>query len=320
MSNPDQALILITTLPIDQNPAAVYLASLTSHQSRIVMTSALRTLTALLTGRDREEIAFADVLSLNWSALRYQHAAALRTQLIDLYSPATANRLLSALRGTLKQAWKLGHMSAEDYRRAVDVANIKAETLPAGRELAQGELLALVGACKQDKTPAGVRDAAIIGLLYTCGLRRGELATLHVNDFAADTGQLKVKKGKGRKQRTVYVTGGALAALTHWLTLMGRTEGPLFAPILKSGVIQGSGLGVTAIYKLLKKRGEEAGVKAFSPHDFRRTFVSDLLDRQVDIATIASIAGHTSIDTTKRYDRRPEPTKKQAANKLHFPY
>ncbi len=79
-------------------------------------------------------------------------------------------------------------------------------------------------------------------------------------------------------------------------------------------------MNAQSIYDMLKKRGMQASVKAFTPHDLRRTFVGDMLERGVDIAIVASIAGHTSVDTTRRYDRRPEAIKKNAADKLHFPY
>jgi site-specific recombinase XerD len=313
-----QDLRMVTPpLPFDRHPAAVYLAGLSSERSRRVTAQALRTITALITGEDPRQ---ADIFALNWSALRYPHTAAIRARLAQDFSPATTNRLLSALRGVLKEAWRLGYMTAEDYQRAVDVHNIKGETLPAGRELSQGELLALVEICKQDDSPAGVRDAAILGLLYTCGLRRAELVALEAADFEPESGKLSVRAGKGRKQRTVYVQGGALHALTDWRAILQNDSGALFVPINKGGKLIPRRMNAQSIYDMLKKRGEQAGVKAFSPHDLRRTFVGDMLDRGVDIATVANIAGHASVDTTRRYDRRPEETKRKAANKLHFPY
>lgn len=334
-------LVVASPPPFDQHPAAVYLFGLASERSRRVMAQSLRTIAALLTGQDART---ADIFSLDWSAIRYPHTAALRTRLLEQYSPVTVNRTLSALRGVLKEAWRLGQLSAEAYQRAVDVQNVKAEIIPAGRELSDGEIFALVSVCKADKSPSGVRDAAIIGLLYTCGLRRAELAALNRADFDPETGKLFIRAGKGRKQRTVYVQGGALRALADWMAVVGvqgvglrptrfceggaksgseaapaRGE-PLFVPVLKGGKIMRRRMSAQTIYDVLKKRARQAGVREFSPHDLRRTFVGDMLDRGVDIATVANIAGHASVDTTRRYDRRPEETKKQAAGKLHFPY
>jgi site-specific recombinase XerD len=317
---PQTSLIRHAKLPADQHPAAVYLASLGSAHSRRNLARYLHIIADLLSSGQ------ADAQTLDWSAVRYSHVQAVRTRLMAAYAPATVNGMLSALRGVLKEAWRLGYMSAEDYQRAVDVPNVKGETLPAGRDLQPGEIRALVEACLADTGPAGVRDAAIIGLLYACGLRRAELAALTRSDYDPESGTLKVISGKGGKDRLVYVTGGAHEALADWLTVRCDLPGPLFGPINKGGKLRvnadGTPAGMTdqAVYNLLKKRAAQAGVKDFSPHDFRRTFVGDLLDRGVDLVTVQKLAGHAAVDTTGRYDRRPEAVKKQAAQKLHFPY
>jgi len=67
-------------------------------------------------------------------------------------SPATANRMLSALRQRFKQSWLLGQMSAEEYNRAIQLEPVTGETSPTGRELSQGEILALMNACQSDRT------------------------------------------------------------------------------------------------------------------------------------------------------------------------
>jgi site-specific recombinase XerD len=110
------------------------------------------------------------------------------------YAPATVNAMLSAVRGVLKQAWKLGQMSADEYQHAIDVPNVKGEMLPTGRDVSEGEILALVQACGRDETPAGVRDPALIGVLATCGLQRVAVAALALAEFDLLTGRLVVRR------------------------------------------------------------------------------------------------------------------------------
>jgi len=100
----------------------------------------------------------------------------------------------------------------------------------------------------------------------------------------------------------------------------GGFPGPLFVPIHKGGELINRRLTTQAIFNMLRKRGEDAGVSEFSPHDLRRSFISDLLDAGADISTVAKMAGHASVNTTARYDRRPEDAKRKAANLLHVPY
>ena len=309
----DDTLVLVHELPLDRCPAAVYLAQL-KQSSRRPQRQALDLVASLLTGGK------ANCLTLNWAEVRYQHTAAVRGRLLDGYAPTTANRILSALRGVLEQTWLLGQISAEDYHRAARLSPVIGETLPAGRELSATEILALLQDCAKDPRPIGIRDGAIIALMYATGLRREEVTILDLADYDAEHEKLVIR-GKRSKQRTAYIVEGAIAALNDWLKVRGNDAGPLFVSVNKGGkIVYGRRLTAQAIYHLLGSRGKRAGVKFFTPHDLRRTFVSNLLDVGVDIATVAKMAGHSNIQTTARYDRRPEEAKQRAAKLLNVPY
>jgi integrase/recombinase XerD len=287
-----------------------FLASLTTPGSRHTQRQAL-IVVARIAGFSLEEMP--------WASLRYEHTTFIRAELAQKYAPATANRFLSALRRVLKECWRLGYISAENYQRACDITPIIGQTIPAGRGLSSDEILALMEVCKHDTSPAGARDAAVIGILYMCGLRRAELSGLDLADLDTKTGALKIL-GKRRKERMVYLIGGALAALEDWLLIRGNKEGALFHPINLGGNIVPNRLSAQAVYTAIRKRTKEAGVARFSPHDLRRSFVSDLLDAGADLVTVAKMAGHSNVETTARYDRRPERAKIKAAGLLHLPY
>ncbi len=266
-----------------------------------------------------------------WEHLRYPHYQAIKGKLLahrrdpddpaSGLSPGTINLTLTHLRGIARQVWNLGYMTAEEWERVKEIKPTKGERLPAGRDASQGELAALLAVCGRDPAPAGVRDGAMIALLYSTGLRRAELAALDVADYDAATGELKIRRGKGRKERLVYVVGGAAAALADWLVVRGDHPGPLFAPINKGGRIASSRLTAQAVYNALGKRVREARLdRPLSPHDLRRTFVGDMLDRGADIVTVQHLAGHADPSTTARYDRRGERAKRKAAELLHVPY
>jgi len=102
-------------------------------------------------------------------------------------------------------------------------------------------------------------------------------------------------RGKGNRQRAVPV-GNAAPALADWLAIRGEEAGPLFWGLGNRN--RRSRLTDQAIYKMLRKRARMAGVSRLSPHDFRRTFVGDLLDAGADIVTVQKMAGHASPATT----------------------
>jgi site-specific recombinase XerD len=315
------AFTTLTDMPLARHPAAVYLAALDAG-SRRTMRQALNTLANLLGVPPQRDAAGKEVtyLACPWGSLRYQHTSALRAAIAERYAPATANKMLAALRRVLQEAWRLGHMSAEEYARARDVPLITGETLPAGRALSAGEIAALLAGCAADPRPAGVRDGALIAALYSTLVRRSEVVAFMLEDYDTTEGTLRVRRGKGRKARLTYLAPGAKAALDAWLALRGTVAGPLFLPLTKSGRAALRALRPQAVAEVLTRRASEARVAACSPHDLRRTAIGDLLDAGADIATVQRLAGHADPVTTARYDRRGERAKRRAAHLLHVPY
>jgi site-specific recombinase XerD len=303
------------TLPLElesDNPAVVYLESL-SPGSYWAVRHSLETIAEILGGEDTDPWTFP------WQDLRYQHTARVRRDLVQRYAPATVNKMLSALRGTLKNAWRLGLMDAETYSRAVAVENVRAKVQPKGEAVGQEELAALFAVCAEDESPAGRRDAAMFAVLYGGGLRRAELCGLDLADFDAADCSLTVRAGKGRRDRTVYLPESVCEHLKAWIEVREDEPGPLFCPVRMTGEVPISRLRGESLWYVLKRRQRQAGVKGVTPHGLRRGYVTTLLEAGVDLLTVQELVGHAAAVTTARYDRRGEEAKRQATEALALP-
>ena len=309
---PQDALALVTgtALPLDRHPVAVYLAGL-APGSRRTQRAALRLIAKLVSHE-------SDEMHLPWWALDYAHTTAVRSKLAERFAPATSNRMLAALRGVLKAAFKLGLSDADRMTRACSVEPVRGSRAMKGRALSKGELAALFEVC-DPLTPGGARNAALLGLLYGGGLRRAEVVALDLADYDAKTGRLVVR-GKGNKERIAWATNGSRDALDAWLAVRGEEPGPLFLPVTKGGTVLQRRMSDQAIAELVRRLARQAKIAKFSPHDMRRTFIGDLLDGGADLATVQGLAGHASPTTTSRYDRRGERARKKAAELLHVPF
>ena len=218
---------------------------------------------------------------------------ALRAYLADRYAPSSANTMLSAVRGVLRSAWRTGELDTDTYLRTVDVPRVQGSRLPAGQTLSSGEIRALFEVCASDRGAAGSRDAAAFALMFGAGLRRSEAASVQLDDYDPETGALTIT-GKGNRQRMVYATGGGAQALQAWLAVRGNHSGALLCPVDKAAGVQPRAMTAQALMYRLKRRCHQAGIEPCSPHDLRRTFVSELLDAGADIATVQALAGHQS--------------------------
>jgi site-specific recombinase XerD len=318
------------------NPATHYLNRLAAG-SRPAMESSLATIAALGYGltRDRGESpkAFtartrAAAFTLPWWVLRYDDTARLRKALTDRYRPATANRHLSALRGVLKECWRLRLMNLDDYQRAIDLDPVEGRATKPARALTQGNLKALFKACAADPRTYGRRDAALLAVLYAGGLRCNEALELDVGDYTLANGRLNVEHGKRHQQRLVYLDNGGQDALAAWLEVRNLLQEPdedgrhpLFVSIPKGGRLSAHRLMASRVNRILRERAHQAGLSALTAHDLRRALGGSLLDAGVDLSTVQKMLGHANPETTaNHYDPRGERTKQDAAEQIHTPY
>jgi len=152
--------------------------------------------------------------------------------------------------------------------------------------------------------PLGLRDAAILEVLYSCGIRVSEMAGLDLSRIDFDQHLVKVL-GKGNKERIVPIGQHALKAVQDYAdaTLSqrekmwgGKREGPVFLNF------RGGRLTTRSIHKIVKRYGVESGLlMGISPHSLRHTFATHLLDGGADLRSVQELLGHASLSTTQKY-------------------
>jgi site-specific recombinase XerD len=256
-----------------------------------------------------------DAVNFDWAGLRYHSTSAVRQHLAKTYSPKTTNLAISALRGVLKECWRLGLMDDEAYHHAIDIPRVAEENGVAGRSLAMGELRLLFTICEADSSAAGIRDAALIAVLYCTGIRRNEVVGLTLADYDPKQEAFMIR-GKGNKVRLAFLTADAHGRLGQWLEIRGQSAGPIFVSISKAGTLGTEPLRGQSIRFILQSRAKLAAVKPFSPHSMRRTTATHLLEHGVDLAIVQKMLGHRHLSTTALYDRRGEGAKKKATEQL----
>ncbi len=173
--------------------------------------------------------------------------------------------------------------------------------------LTPDEVQALMKACSR-RGSSGVRNRALICLLWRAGLRISEALALKPKDIDHDKGTVRVLHGKGDKARTVGIDAGALAILDQWLDHRKNKLGlngknPVFC------TLKGRPIASAYIRKTIAKLGQKAGIeKRVHAHGLRHTHAAELRTEGVDIGIISKQLGHTSIATTSRYLDHVSPT------------
>ena len=154
------------------------------------------------------------------------------------------------------------------------------------------------------ETLAGRRDRAMLALLLGCGLRRAELLRLDVEDLEQREGRWVIPDllGKGNRVRTVTVPAGVNVRIDLWTEAAGITEGRLFRPVNKSGVLARSEIkDEKAVWRLVLRYARQAGLGRLAPHDLRRTCAKLCRKAGGDLEQIQILLGHASLLTTAAY-------------------
>ena len=150
--------------------------------------------------------------------------------------------------------------------------------------------------------PEGIRDRAIIEVLYGCGLRISELCNLRISQLYLEDKYIRVK-GKGSKERLVPIEGVAIDRVREWLvTRMGYKVKPSEEDYVFVSLTRGSRLSRISLFIYIKDYAERAGIKKnISPHTFRHSFATHLLEGGANLRAIQMMLGHEDISTTEIY-------------------
>ncbi len=227
-------------------------------------------------------------------------------------SATSINRNLAAIRGLYRYLLRSGHI-AENALTKVSLAKAWMR-LPDTLNLREMEELLQK---PDDATPQGLRDRAMLELLYATGLRASELLTLTVNDLNWQVGCLAAT-GKGRKERIVPVGRAAIATLRRYMDesrpvlLKGKKTDILFVNR------RGGGLTRQALWKTIRKYAALAGLqKKVHPHTFRHSFATHLLEGGADLRAVQVMLGHADISTTQVYTHVTRERLKEIHRKYH---
>ncbi len=152
--------------------------------------------------------------------------------------------------------------------------------------------------------PAGLRDKAILEILYSSGLRVSELVEMNEDDLDLNLGIIKVM-GKGKKERIVPIGSKAIEALNNYLNNRKRLSkyplpSSLNPPLLLNQ--RGGRLTTRSVARIISRYIEQCGLlKNISPHSLRHTFATHMLDAGADLRAIQELLGHVSLSTTQKY-------------------
>lgn len=163
------------------------------------------------------------------------------------------------------------------------------------RVLSEREAERVVESDATDHPLRQLRDRAIVEVMYGAGLRVAEVAGLDRDDVDLGQGIVRVRHGKGDKERRVPMGPPAVAAVAAWLEATPQVGEPLFTNA------RGGRLTTRSMHRIVQRIGRKLGVPDVHPHALRHSFATHMLDNGADLRGIQELLGHASLSTTQRY-------------------
>lgn len=295
---------------MSNNPATLYLLSLSSVASRRETQTRLNRIAAL-DGLDAE--------SYPWHQIDATKTLTVISQLeSEGLSYSTINLYLSTIKGVAKSAWRANLLDGDALAKIKDIPNRKGSRIKAGQAISKTDVEKLIETCEKDKNKAiSSRNKLIIMLGFFMGLRRDEIAKLKVSNIDRAIGELSVI-GKGNKERIIPIPSLLMPVIEDWLA--HRTEALLVLKVKSDYLFGGftsngkteketpkhmNGLSGVMIWNIIKDVCLRSGIdfnSLPSPHDMRRTAITNWLDKG-EPRVAQALAGHGHIQTTMGYDR-----------------
>lgn len=237
----------------------------------------------------------------------------LREWLMDLsramISENSKRRLISSIRGFYKFLMIDGHL---DKSPAEDLDTPK-KSLYLPKFLNQTEINELLAA-PDVATESGLRDRAIIELMYACGLRVSEVVNLKTQNGDIDGGILTCT-GKGSKTRRIPIGASAVEWLKSYLAQRRKIENISVDNMFVTSL--GRPLNRQIIHKMISEYGEKCGFQGVSPHTLRHSFATHLVQNRADIRSVQQMLGHADISTTQIYTHITDAHLKKAYESFH---
>jgi integrase/recombinase XerD len=164
--------------------------------------------------------------------------------------------------------------------------------------LTSAEVERLISACSR-RAPTGIRNAALLAVLWRCGLRAGEVVALAAKDVELDEGRLVVQNGKGGRRRVVGIDAGTRALIEQWL---GRRRKLGIPGRVLFCTLSGGSLQTSYLRHLMPRLARKAGIeRRCHPHALRHRFAVDLVSEGASLTTVRDLLGHSSAATTSVY-------------------